>query len=96
MRLIFTALAEHDLEAIGDYIAKDNPLRALSFLKELRQHCTRILDNPMGYRMRPEFGETIRSCAHGRYVVFYSATPSEVVILRVIHGARDLGHEFAP
>ncbi|MBM4228906.1 MAG: type II toxin-antitoxin system RelE/ParE family toxin [Gammaproteobacteria bacterium] len=70
MRLIFTALAEHDLEAIGDYIAKDNPPRALSFLTELRQHCTRILDNPTGYRIRPEFGKTIRSCAHGNYVVF--------------------------
>ncbi|NWB31560.1 type II toxin-antitoxin system RelE/ParE family toxin [Pseudomonas gingeri] len=28
--------AEGDLERIGDYITQDNPLRALSFINELR------------------------------------------------------------
>lgn len=28
--------AERDLESIGDYIARDNPMRAISFLQELR------------------------------------------------------------
>jgi plasmid stabilization system protein ParE len=32
MRLSFTPLAEQDLEAIGDYIAADNPKRAVSYL----------------------------------------------------------------
>ncbi|UEO01238.1 type II toxin-antitoxin system RelE/ParE family toxin [Acidiferrobacter thiooxydans] len=35
-RLTFTALAEQDLEIIGDYIAADNPVRAGSFIRELR------------------------------------------------------------
>ncbi|MEZ5606824.1 MAG: type II toxin-antitoxin system RelE/ParE family toxin [Burkholderiaceae bacterium] len=36
MRLAFTPLAEQDLEAISDYIAVDNPVRALSFVRDLR------------------------------------------------------------
>ena len=36
MRLNFTPMAEQDLEAIADYIAADNPGRALSFVRELR------------------------------------------------------------
>ena len=36
MRLLITPLAEQDLETIADYIANDNPARALSFVRELR------------------------------------------------------------
>lgn len=43
MRLAFTPLAEQDLEAIADYIAADNPTRALSFVRELRAQCQRIM-----------------------------------------------------
>ena len=34
-----TAEAEADLEAIGDYIARDNPARAVSFVRELGRIC---------------------------------------------------------
>jgi toxin ParE1/3/4 len=44
--LTFTALAEEDLEAIGDDIATDNPARAASFIQELRVQCQRIAANP--------------------------------------------------
>ena len=53
MRLAFTPLAGQDLEAIADYIAADNPVRALSFVRELRTQCQRITLNPPGYRLRP-------------------------------------------
>lgn len=36
MRLLFAPLAEQDLESIADYIAADNPRRAVSFIEELR------------------------------------------------------------
>ena len=37
--VIFSVKAEHDLEQIGDYIAEDNPHRALLFVRELRDQC---------------------------------------------------------
>ena len=37
MKLIFTDAAREDLKAIGDHIADDNPLRALSFVEELEE-----------------------------------------------------------
>ena len=94
MRLAFTPLAEQDLEAIADYIAADNPVRALSFVRELRTQCQRITLNPPGYRLRPELGESIRSCAHGHYAIFFEATHEEVLIVRILHGARDLPAVF--
>ncbi len=90
MRLTLTPLAEQDLEAIGDYIAADNPSRAVSFIRELRTQCQRIATNPPGYRLRPELGDGFRSCAHGNYVIFFVAAPEEVTIIRVLHGARDI------
>jgi plasmid stabilization system protein ParE len=41
MRAHFTPQAEIDLEEVGDHIALDNPLRAVSFIDEIRQHCER-------------------------------------------------------
>ena len=73
MRIDFSPLAEQDLEAIADYIAADNPRRALSFVQEIRAQCQRIARNPPGYRLRPELGDGIRSCAHGHYVIFFEA-----------------------
>jgi toxin ParE1/3/4 len=52
MRLIFAPLATADLEEIGDYIAPDKPPRALSFMRELRAQCRKILDNPLAFAAR--------------------------------------------
>jgi toxin ParE1/3/4 len=46
MRAHFTPQAEIDLEEVGDYIALDNPGRAVSFIREIRQHCEKIADGP--------------------------------------------------
>ncbi|WP_407647929.1 type II toxin-antitoxin system RelE/ParE family toxin [Cereibacter azotoformans] len=46
---MITAEAEADLETIGDYIARDNPVRALSFLRELYQLCLDIADMPQAW-----------------------------------------------
>ncbi len=66
MKLGISPLAEQDMEAIGDYIAQDNPVRAVSFTEELYQQCLLIVESPVIYRERPELGQSIRSCAYGR------------------------------
>lgn len=94
MHLIFSPLAEQDLEAIGDYIAADNPVRAESFIRELHDQCRRIHSNPQGYRLRPELGEGIRSCAYGNYVIFFVASAQETTIVRILQGARNFPSIF--
>lgn len=69
MCVAFTPQAEEDLEQIGDYIAQDNPARALSFLAELRAHYVRIASAPLAYPARRELGARLRSCAHGNHVI---------------------------
>lgn len=69
--LVFTPRAERDLEAIGDYIAKDSSRRALSFVRELRAQCVKITNAPQGYRKRPELGEGIRFSAYSNYLIYF-------------------------
>jgi toxin ParE1/3/4 len=96
MQLLITPLAAFDLEEIGDYIAQDSPVRAGSFVAELRARCEKICLNPAGYRLRPELSDDLRSCAHGKYVIFFESTPERVTIVRILHSARDIPEVFKP
>jgi toxin ParE1/3/4 len=49
VKVLFTEAAESDLEVIGDWIAKDNPGRAATFVRELRRSCVDIGPRPLGY-----------------------------------------------
>lgn len=85
-----TAAAEADLEAIGDYIARDNPARALSFVQELREKCLSLADAPLAFPLVPRyelFG--IRRRVHGSYLIFYRAEAKRVIVIHVLHGAMD-------
>lgn len=94
-RYVISPLAGQDIEEIGDYIAQDNPRRALTFIAELRSQCAKIASSPKACRSRPELGENIRSCAYGNYVVFFQDGPKELCIVRVLHGAMDIETKFA-
>lgn len=65
MRLERSRFVEGDLEAIADYIAADNPRRAVSFIQEIRLQFHKIAKDPLLYRLRPEIGEEARLVAFG-------------------------------
>ena len=96
MRLELSPLAETDLEAIGDYIAIDSQGNALRFIQELRDQCRKITKAPMAYVARPELGEGLRSCAHGRYVIFFRPGVEVVRVERILHSALDIRSELMP
>ena len=70
----FSPKAEGDLEEIGDYIARDSPTRAVSFVDELRETCFRIGRSPEAFQLQPEIGASIRRAVHRRYSIFYTIT----------------------
>jgi len=90
LKVLFTEAAESDLEEVGDWIAKDNPGRAMTFVRELRRSCVDIGPRPLGYPfVEHRRGEGIRRKVHGNYLIFYRVWLDAVEILRVLHGARD-------
>jgi len=72
-RLVFSPRAEADLEEIGDYIARGNPARAITFLGELRAHCDRFAAAPASYPSREDLAVGVRMAVHGRYLIFFRA-----------------------
>ena len=90
MRLELSPLAQADLEAIGDYIGKDSPANALRFIQGLREQCQKISRAPLAYVARPELSDGLRSCAHGRYVIFFRPMAECVRIERILHSAMDI------
>ena len=90
MRFRFTLRAETDLEEIATYIARDNPSRAVSFIRDLRQHCRNLLTFPQAHRIRSELGAGVRLSAFGSYAILYVVHTDLLEIRRVVHGARNL------
>ena len=90
-QLRFSERAEQDLVEIGDFIARDNPIAAAEFVARLEQRCSFWASHPLAGRARGELLPGLRSLAYGRYVIFYQAIEDGAEIVRVLHGARDLG-----
>lgn len=94
MRLSFSPRAEEDLEEIADYIANDNPARALSFVQELRTRSELIVANPYAFPAREELAEGLRVMVYGAYLVFFRVREKEIRVERILHGSRDLPAAF--
>jgi len=85
-----SAEAEADLESIGDDIARDNPMRALSFVQELRAKCLALADMAHAFPLVPRYERHgIRRRVDGNYLIFYRIQDDMVVVLHVLHGAMD-------
>jgi toxin ParE1/3/4 len=86
-----TAAAESDLEAIGDFIARDNPVRASSFVLEIFRSCLDIADMPEAWPVVPRYEHHgIHRRVHGRYLIFYRVGDGRITILHILNGAMDV------
>lgn len=92
MILEFSSEAERDLEQIADYLAEHNPLRALSFIRELRGKCEDLVDRPDSLALVPLYEHHhIRRHVHGNYLIFYRVETGKVIIIHILHGTTDYG-----
>ncbi len=90
MIVVLTEEAEGDLEAIGDYIARDNPERATSFIAELLDGCVGLATFPERFPVVPRYAaHNVRRRIHGNYLIFYQVEADRVVILHILNGAQD-------
>jgi toxin ParE1/3/4 len=90
MIVVITEAAEADLEAIGDWIAADNPARALTFVLELRDGCETLADNPRRHALVPRYEHLgVRRRPYRDYLIFYRIADDRIEVLHVLHGARD-------
>lgn len=91
MIVLLSAEAESDIEAIGDYIAQDDPMRALDFVAALRRRCTGLATMSERFPVVERYTDRgVRKLVHGNYLIFYRLADAEtVIVLHVLHSARD-------
>ena len=95
-------VARAELEAIGDYIARDNPRRAVSFVRELREKCLSLADMQLSFPLVPRYEDRgVRHRVHGRYQIFYRVVgqpdqPERIDVLHILHSARDIAPILFP
>lgn len=88
-RVVVTQHAEDDLEAIGDYIAGDNPRAAYALISRIRDRIMSLADYPERHQLRPQLGRGYRVLVVDAYVVVYRVASGTVYVMRVFQGSRD-------
>ena len=88
--VIMSNRAAADLEQIAAYIAGKAPARGTAFVDRLLVRCQAIGSFPRAERARPELGG-VRIVTFERYLIVYAIRATDVVIARILHGARDTG-----
>jgi len=90
-RIVWSATARDDLRDITLHIAADSRTYARSFALRLRGSVERLARFPKSGRQVPEdTSRRYREIIVGNYRVIYRSTEDEVVVVTVLHGARDL------
>lgn len=90
MRLELSRYVESDVDAIAEFIAEDNPQRAVLVVREIWRKILKIGEQPFLYQLRPEVGEGARLAVVGRNVILFRVVDVAVRIERVVYGGRDL------
>ena len=93
-KVVFLQAALDDLEQIVAYIAQDNVNAALRLHDRIVETTNKLPDFPMIGRLVPDekIGKHgFRMIGHGKCIIFYKVydNDNKVVVLRVLHGARD-------
>lgn len=74
----------YNAERAGERIANDLLRRIHTTIEMV------IADHPRAGRERPELGENLRSFSIVPHIVFYSVEPRRILIVRIVHGYRDI------
>lgn len=93
-KILFTNLAESDLAEIWCFIAEDSEDAADRFLETIQAKAIIVASNPEIGRLRPELAPSIRSFPVEPYVLFYETVADGILIVRVLHGSRDIDAIF--
>ena len=82
--------AATDLQEIWISVALDNLPAAERIEVSIRNKIARLADFPEMGSPRPDIAPTARMLVAGNYLVLYETADDGVVIVRVVHGARNL------
>ncbi len=94
-RIRFTGSAEADLLELWLTIAEENPVAADKSLDAIQATIALLTAQPEMGKARPELSNEIRSFpTRTPYIVFYMPEEDGLLVVRVLHHARDIDAEY--
>lgn len=91
MRAEISPGALADLDDIEEYIARDNPMAAESWIRRLLEKVERAAESPRAGRIVPEIGdEDLREVFLKTYRIVYRIEAARILVLAVFEGHRHL------
>lgn len=88
-RYVVSPLARQDLKSILKYIARDNRIAARNVRVRMTEKFRMVGHNPEFGEACDEIRPGLRFTLVGNYVIYYRLEAKKVLIVRVLHGARD-------
>jgi toxin ParE1/3/4 len=91
MRVTFDPDARNDLDNIYAWIAKDRPRAALEMVARIEAKVMQLETPELTHMGRPGLVEGTRELLEHPYIIVYQVREDrdEIVILSIVHGARD-------
>lgn len=98
-RIILTAEALAELEAIADYIHRDSPQNAAAVAARLLDAMDSLMTMPTRYKrvgVSRRRGTPVHALVVGPFILYYRVdeSPAAVYVLRIVHGARRQPRRF--
>ena len=91
VEIVWSSIAQDDLNEIIDYIAQDSLEFALSFYEQVKEKLENLTEFPNIGRKVPELEDpNIRELIFRNYRLIYRFLGDRIHILRIIHGSRIL------
>lgn len=82
--------AEADLDEMEAWLTENwGPKAAANIVEAVLERIVALADMPYAGALRPEFGAAVRFVISGRYLIYYEATDTELLVLRILHAARN-------
>jgi plasmid stabilization system protein ParE len=82
--------AQADLRAISRWIGNDSPVLAERQVERLKARCASLAEWPERFPVaRADPAGEVRRCVEAPWLVYYRVEPKWVMILRILHAARD-------
>ncbi len=95
-RIKWTPTAERDLDDIFDYIGREklSPTAAANVLRQINDKCSSYARQTHMGSLRRDLGSEVHCFPVAGYVVIYRPLPDGILVLTVVHGARDIPAVF--
>lgn len=92
--------AKADIEEIIDWLTEENSYIVKPFLEQLQNSFELLADHPEIGHLRSYQNPVLKNIRmfpvkkYSSYLIFYQPNPTEIQIIRVLHGARDIANLF--